>query len=311
MTALLHPAPPPAPHAPPVIHVSRGGMRYPHDYGGKMDDAWHAAWQALADHEWHDAAPLAVWIAEQAGIEVDSARGMLRQAVRHGVLTVRHRLRGEPRRWRAEYRVRPSTAEIYERRAAGLIERFLRTRGRRAGFQPAVDLPALREWLRNVGQDSNWRRCRDGAGVDTDADLLAAIRRIRPRLVGVDSPAAAQSAADAEVSAAQTSPEVSATDSSDRTTTEALLVRDPAKPTPAELTNIRLRALDVIAAVVRDDWAAVHHLRPRTAVDGGYLSTGLAELVIHAVRASGQPLGAWVQETRTATVRAQANGGRS
>jgi hypothetical protein len=183
MTAVLQDPLSPAPLVAPPISVTRDGRRWPMDYGGAMDDAWHAAWQILADHGWHDAAPMAAWVARQAGIEIDSARGMLRQAVRRGVLSVRRRLRGEPRRWRAEYKVRSRTADSYERAAAALIERFLRSTGRRAGFNPQADVPAFHGWLANIGEDKKWRRCRDGVGVDTDVDLLAAIRRIRPRLI--------------------------------------------------------------------------------------------------------------------------------
>jgi hypothetical protein len=89
---------------PPPIHVTRAGMRYPMDYGGRMDDAWHFAWGCLRRGGWIDAAPLAAYVAGQADIEVSSARALLRQAVRRGVLEVRHRLRGTPLRVRAEYR---------------------------------------------------------------------------------------------------------------------------------------------------------------------------------------------------------------
>jgi hypothetical protein len=92
---------------PPPIHVTRAGMRYPMDYAPtRMNDAWHFAWGCLRRGGWIDAAPLAAYVAEQADIEVDSARGMLRQAVRRGVLEARHQLRGTPLRVRAEYRVR-------------------------------------------------------------------------------------------------------------------------------------------------------------------------------------------------------------
>jgi hypothetical protein len=89
---------------PPPIHVTRAGMGYPMDYGGGMDDAWHFAWGCLRRGGWIDAALLAAYVAGQADIEVSSARALLRQAVRRGVLEVRHRLRGTPLRVRAEYR---------------------------------------------------------------------------------------------------------------------------------------------------------------------------------------------------------------
>jgi hypothetical protein len=96
----------PAATDPPPITISRSGLAYPMDYGGRMADAWDFAWHSLRRGGWRDAAPLAEYVAGQANIEVDSARSLLRQAVRRGVLDVRHQLRGTPLRVRAEYRVR-------------------------------------------------------------------------------------------------------------------------------------------------------------------------------------------------------------
>jgi hypothetical protein len=301
MTTLLQDPPPPAPTVPPPISVTRDGRRYPHDYGGKMHTAWCLAWASLSHGDcWHDGAPLAANIARQAGIEVDSARGMLRQAVRRGVLSVRRRLRGEPRRWRVEYKVRPRTADSYERAAAALIERYLRSRGRRDGFHVG-DLPAFHSWLVTVGEGRKWRRCRDGAGMDTDTDLLAALRVRHLRLVAIP-----QGSFRGGVS-----PAAKARGDFDPGEEKALLVADTAKPTRDELAGIRVHALRLVSAVATEDWAATWELRPRSVTDAGYLTTTLAELVVDLAWEAGHPLGAFIEQARSAAVRAQATGGRS
>jgi hypothetical protein len=265
-----------------------------------MNDAWRLAWDRLSHGEWHDATPLATWIAAEVGIEVSSARGLLQQAVHHGLVNVRHQLRGQPRRWRADYRMRPRTAETFEHRAADLIERFLRTRGRREVFDPQADLAAFRAWLGNAELDTTWQRSVEGAGLDTDADLLASIRRTNPRLVSDPRGSAGVGVLPAAL------PQGDSDDGED----EAVLVRDPAKPTAGELTDIKLRALRLVAAVAGQDWGAAYHLRPRSTVDGGYMTTALAELVVELATDAGHPLGAWVEQVRAATVRAQARAGR-
>lgn len=195
--------------------------------------------------------------------------------------------------------MRPSAADSYECAAAALIERYLRSRGRRDGFHVG-DLPAFHSWLVTVGEDRRWRRCRDGSGMDSDTDLLAALRVLHPRLV-----TAPQGSFRGGVSpAAKSQGDFGAG------TKEAPLIADAAKPTRAELAGIRVHALHLIAAVAGQDWAAAWDLRPRSATDGGYLTTALAELVVDLARDAGQPLGAWVTQARAAAIRAQANGGR-
>jgi hypothetical protein len=290
MTALQD-APPLAPHRPPPIHVSRAGRRYPHDYGGPMDDAWHLAWQILKDNEWHDAAPLATWVAEQSGIEVESARSMLKQAVRRGVLHVRHRLRGRPRRWRAEYAVRPALAETYEREAASIVERFLRRGGRRDGFDPQADLPAFRSWLATSGYARRWARCQSGANMDTDADLLSAVGRTCPRVIAEQTPRGSFR------------PSALTRSIPRRREGGPVLVDNPAQPAPEELAALKRHALQLVKAVANGDWPAAWALRPQSASDGGYLATSLAELVIDLARDSGQPLGAWVEQAQVSATR--------
>jgi hypothetical protein len=85
------------------------------------------------------------------------------------------------------------------------------------------------------------------------------------------------------------------------------LVRDAARPTAAELVEVKLHALRLISAIARHDWAAAWALRPGSTSDGGYLATSLAELLIELAQDSGAQLGAWVHQVHSATAR----GGRS
>ncbi len=73
--------------------------------GERIGPAWRTAWRALATTpgKWHPAETLAEAMA-QTGILDKTARGLLARARAAGVLDVRHRMTGTPRRRRAEYR---------------------------------------------------------------------------------------------------------------------------------------------------------------------------------------------------------------
>jgi hypothetical protein len=269
---------------PPPIRIGRGGVRFPQDFPSRTNAAWVAAWGALNRADaWHDAAELIAHIAAEAEVESSTARNLLTQAVNNGVLTVRYRLRGEPRRRRAEYRIRPISAAAHEQTAAGLVERFLRSRGRRGPLHPVADLATFHDWLGNVREGANWLRAREGAGQDTDTDLLAALRRKHPFLV--DDPRGPRDLLDFP-------------DPEPRDLDRPSLVGDPARPTPAEMTAIKAHALRLVGAVAMENWAEAYHLRPRSVTDAGYLVTSLAELVGDAVHSAGLDVGAWVEVKR-------------
>jgi hypothetical protein len=90
----------------------------------------------------------------------------------------------------------------------------------------------------------------------------------------------------------------------------AALVRDPARPNPAELTRCRLQAISLIGAVLRGDFASVFQLAPKSVSDAGYLTTALAEVAADLIRATGRDPAEVVDELRGSAIRHQATGGR-
>lgn len=90
-----------------------------------------------------------------------------------------------------------------------------------------------------------------------------------------------------------------------------ILVRDPARPNPAELTQTRMRAISMIRAVLKEDNTALWQLRPATISDGGYLATALAEVAVDLIKATGRDALVVLGELREATIRRQLTGGRS
>lgn len=90
-------------HDAPVITTTRAGRRFPADYG-RLADCWDLTWAALSGGEWVAGLELARRMAQHGDVAHDTAENLLRAGRKYGLLEVRHRLYGTPRRWRAEYR---------------------------------------------------------------------------------------------------------------------------------------------------------------------------------------------------------------
>jgi hypothetical protein len=159
-------------------------------------------------------------------------------------------------------------------------------------FDPARDVEPLHTWLRATSLAGEWCRCRSLAGQATDDGLLAAIRHEHPKLIA--DPATI-----------------------DRRSTllpdyepGSILVRDPAKPTSAELTRVRLIGINLIRATLRGDYGSVFQLSPKTTEDGAYMATALAEVDGELITATGRDPVEVVSELRGEAIRNQATGGR-
>jgi hypothetical protein len=171
--------------------------------------------------------------------------------------------------------------------ATDLVRRYLAGHGRRHTFRPEDDTGPLHRWLRNTGNDAQWRQARSLAGQTTDDGLLSAVAHEHPALVTGF-----------------------ATYRRPMYETGPTLIRDLNRPTPAELTQVRLAGISMIAAVLRDDLATVYRLSPKTAGDGAYVTVALAELAAELIAGTGGDPDDVVDALRGATIRSQATGRR-
>ena len=64
-----------------------GNTTYPMS-GAMIGPAWQAAWDVLSDGQWHEAYVLGRAMERAAGIKYSTAKGLLRQARKHGLLEV-------------------------------------------------------------------------------------------------------------------------------------------------------------------------------------------------------------------------------
>jgi hypothetical protein len=94
---------------------------------------------------------------------------------------------------------------------------------------------------------------------------------------------------------------------------DSALVSDFSRPTPAELTRVRLTgiSISIVSAVLRDDLATVYRMSPRSVGDGAFLTVALAEVAGELIAATGRDTAEVVDELRGQTVRDQHRGGRS
>lgn len=92
---------------------------------------------------------------------------------------------------------------------------------------------------------------------------------------------------------------------------DSALVSDFSRPTPAELTRVRLTGISIVSAVLRDDLATVYRMSPRSVGDGAFLTVALAEVAAELIAATGRDTAEVVDELRGQTVRDQHRGGRS
>jgi hypothetical protein len=88
------------------------------------------------------------------------------------------------------------------------------------------------------------------------------------------------------------------------------LIADINRPQPVELVRTRVRAIAMIGAAGRHDYASVYELTAKTAGEGAYLCVALAEVAVVVITAAGLDLTAVTDHLRGSAIRHQLTGGR-
>ncbi len=90
----------------PVITRSRKGGSYPQD-GERIGPAWETIWNTLSQTSpgWASFTYLAGITAHEVPVQEKTVHTLLAQARKRGLIEVRHRMTGTPKRIRSEYRI--------------------------------------------------------------------------------------------------------------------------------------------------------------------------------------------------------------